>query len=377
MNRHHRQEILPEIGSAGQARLRSSHALIVGVGALGSTIAEALVRAGVGRLTIVDRDVVELTNLQRQTLYTTEDAEKHRAKATAARDRLAEIDPGVEVRALVEDFSAATAPGIVGFAWEVEGEGDGSGEPLTPTLSDRERGPEGERDAVDLLLDGTDNFETRYLLNDVAVSQGIPYVHAGVVGTSGTLLTVRPGVGPCLRCLFPEAPAPGAEPTCDTAGVLGPAAWVVASLAAAEAIKLLAGNTGDANTRLIHLDAYAPAMRSVDVSRARDPACLCCGKRDFLYLDGDAEELTPLCGRRSVQIAPHRRGMVALDALAQRLEPFGEFRTEADSLRGEFASESGEFGRITLHVFPTGRAIVGGTTDPARARAIYSRYVGS
>jgi len=374
VNRHHRQEILPEIGGAGQARLRESHALIVGVGALGSTIAEALVRAGVGKLTIVDRDVVELTNLQRQTLYTTEDAERRRAKATAARDRLAEIDPGVEVRALVEDFSARTAPGIVGFAWEGEAEDAGA---LTPGPSLRGRGEaEGERGTIDLLLDGTDNFETRYLLNDVAVSQGLAYVHAGVVGTSGTLLTVRPGVGPCLRCLFPDAPAPGAEPTCDTAGVLGPAAWAVASLAAAEAIKLLAGHVDDANTRLIHLDAYAPAMRAVDVSGARDPECPCCGKRDFQYLDGDAEELTPLCGRKSVQIAPHRRGRVALETLAARLAPFGDFRTEADSLRGEFANETGEFGRITLHVFSTGRAIVGGTTDPARAKTIYSRYVG-
>ena len=358
VNRHHRQIILPQIGETGQERLRASHALVVGVGALGTVIAEALCRAGVGTLTLVDRDVVELTNLQRQTLYTEQDARDAKPKAIAAKDRLSHIDAAVRVRALADDFSPATAPAIVGFDWD-----EHEHPPASPPVT--------------LLLDGTDNFETRYLLNDVAVSQRLPFVCAGAVGAEGTLFTVRPGVGPCVRCLFPDLPPPGSEPTCDTAGVLGPTAGAIASLAAAEAIKLLAGRADAANRRLIHLDAWTPAMRAVDIADAKRDACPCCARRRFDFLDAAAGEVISLCGRRSVQIAPASRAALDLPALAARLAPFGDFTVSDDTLRGTLTTDIGEFGPITLHLFRTGRAIIGGTTNQAKAKSLYSKLVGS
>jgi len=384
MNRHHRQIILPQIGEAGQQKLRDSHALIVGVGALGTVIAESLLRGGVGTLTLVDRDVVELTNLQRQTLYTEADAREAKPKALAARDRLVQIDSGADVRAVVEDFSSATALEIASAPLS-PGERDGaraSGSSCSPdaappscSRSHPSPLPEGEGAGVSLLLDGTDNFETRYLLNDLSVSLGIPYVCAGAVETGGTLMTVVPG-GPCLRCVFPDIPAPGSEPTCDTAGVLGPAVGAVAHLSAAEAIKLLSDNADDANQRLIQLDAWAPSMRSVDLSNATNPDCPCCAHRRFDFLDGEVGEVTSLCGRRSVQIAPAGRGVIELNTLAERLSPYGDFEESNGALRGAFSSETGEWGPITLHVFATGRAIVGGTTDVAKAKSLYARFIG-
>ena len=373
MSRHHRQELLPQIGRAGQRRLRESHALVVGLGALGSVIAESLARAGVGALTLIDRDVVERTNLQRQTLYTEADAEAATPKPLAAKARLEQIDSGLTLRAVCEDFSPATAPALVGFDWD---EDEDDIPPLSPSQGERAR-VRGSPQPPDLLLDGTDNFETRYLLNDIAVSQSIPYVHAGVVATAGTVMTIDPPRTPCLRCLFPDLPPPGAEPTCDTAGVLGPAAGAVASLAAAEAIKLLSGNRADANPNLIHLDAWTPAMRTVDVRSAKRDDCPCCARGRYDFLDAAAGEITSLCGRRSVQIAPAARGALDLDRLAARLAPHGDFTRESQTLTGAFTAESGEHGPITLYVFPTGRAIIGGTTNQARARSIYAKFLSS
>jgi len=372
VNRHHRQQLLPQIGPAGQRRLREAHALVVGLGALGSVIAESLARAGVGTLTLIDRDVVERTNLQRQTLYIEANADADAPKPLAAKARLAQIDSSLTIHAVCDDFSPATAPALVGFDWDTD---DDDIPPLSPSDGERAR-VRGSTEAPNLLLDGTDNFETRYLLNDIAVSQSIPYIHAGVVGTAGSVMTIDPPRTPCLRCLFPNLPPPGAEPTCDTAGVLGPAAGAVASLAAAEAIKLLSGNAQDANPSLIHLDAWAPALRAVDVSDAKRDDCPCCARRRFDFLDAAAGEITSLCGRRSVQIAPAARGALDLDRLAARLAPHGDFTRENQTLTGAFTTESGEHGPITLHVFQTGRAIIGGTTNTGRAKSIYSQFVG-
>jgi len=384
MNRHHRQIILPAIGETGQQKLRDAHALIVGVGALGTVIAESLCRAGVGTLTLVDRDVVEITNLQRQTLYTEADAREAKPKALAARDRLREIDSSATIHAVVDDFSAATALDIassplspgerVGVRASVSSCSSGAARPASACPHPSPL-PEGEGAGIDLLLDGTDNFETRYLLNDLSVHLGVPYVCAGAVETGGSLMTVTP-TAPCLRCVFPDIPAPGSEPTCDTAGVLGPAVGAIANLAAAEAIKLLSGNESAANTRLIQLDAWAPSMRAVDLSGAKNPDCPCCARKRLDFLDGEVGEVTSLCGRRSVQIAPAARGAIALTELANRLAPFGAFRETNGALRGEFTNEAGEWGPITLHVFPTGRAIVGGTTDVKTAKSIYARFLG-
>ncbi len=364
MNRHHRQQILPQIGEAGQQRLRDSHALIVGLGALGTVIAESLTRAGVGALTLIDRDVVELTNLQRQTLYTEADAQNATPKPLAAKARLNQIDSATQITTHCEDLSPDTAPELIGFSDPPLPEGEGLGE-----REDRPHLP-------NLLLDATDNFETRYLINDIAVSQSIPAIFTGAVATTATLFTYLPRRTPCLRCLFPDLPAPGSEPTCETAGVLAPAAGAIANLAAAEAIKLLSGNADQANPNLIHLDAWAPSTRAIDLSNAKDLDCPCCARRRFDFLDAAAGEVVPLCGRRSVQIAPAARAHIELKALADRLTPFGDFTATPAALTGAFRDETGEFGPITLHVFPTGRAIVGNTTDPARAKTIYSRFIG-
>ena len=219
-DRYHRQTLLPDFGNEGQARLSSSHALVVGCGALGCAAADTLTRAGVGRLTIVDRDVVELTNLQRQVLFDESDAAEGLPKAEAARRRLAAINSCVTIHALVQDFNHRTAPRIAGLA----------GAAPTPP---------------DVILDGTDNFETRLVINDLAVKHGIPYVYAGAVGTKGMQMTVLPpalgGGPPCLRCLVDRPPAPGVLPTCDTAGVLGPVISIVSGVQAAEALKILVG----------------------------------------------------------------------------------------------------------------------------------------
>jgi len=346
--RYHRQCILPGIGEEGQRRLLRAHALIVGVGALGSAIAESLCRAGVGTLTIVDRDVVEVTNLQRQTLYS--EADIGDAKAHAAERRLRAINSGVRTIAHAADFTARNAREIA--------------------------------EGADVLIDGTDNFETRYLCNDLAVATRRPYVYGGVVGTRAMQFTVIPGETPCLRCVFEDPPAPGAAPTCDSVGVLGPAVQIAAAMQSAAAIKLLAGAPEAVDRRLFSGDLWSNRMAFVDVG-APDAACPCCAHGEHEYLDGEAgAELRPLCGRNSVQIAPgddapnHR---VDLDTLAQSLTPHGAFEVRDRLLRGRFATETGdrEGEALELTLFPDGRAIVTGTTRPERARSIYAKYIGS
>lgn len=340
-DRHHRQKLLPFVGEDGQRRLRESHALLVGLGALGCVAADHLARAGVGALTLVDRDVVETTNLQRQSLYTQRDADEGLPKAEAARRRLLEIDPSLRVRALAIDCSPRPARSLL--------------EPR-PTV----------------ILDGTDNYETRYLLNDLAVASRTPLVYAGVVATRAMQMTVLPGETPCLRCVFPEPPPPAERQTCDTAGVLGPAAGLAGSLMAAEAIKLLLGRPDLVRPSLARIDALSGAMSTTDLADARDPDCSCCAHARYDWLDGArADAAVTLCGRSSVQITPAHAGPVDLAALHARLAPFGEFRLSPLLLRGALRTE-----RLDLSIFPDGRAIIA-TPDPARARAVYAKYIGA
>ncbi|MHC4995877.1 MAG: HesA/MoeB/ThiF family protein, partial [Planctomycetota bacterium] len=270
-SRYHRQTLLDGFGPEVQKRLAQSRVLVVGCGALGTVIVDALARAGVGRLRVVDRDVVEPTNLQRQVLFDEVDAESGAPKAAAAKARLGAINSRVDVEAVVADFNASNAPRLA-------------------------------RD-VDLLIDGTDNFQTRYLLNDVAVKEGLPYVYGGAVATTGTVYAVLPtpervtelaasyiaagAAGPCLRCIEPEPPAAGVGPTCDTVGVLGPVASLVASAQATEALKILTGQWERVNRRLLSIDVYANSYRQIDVSGAYESgACVCCGERRFEFLEG-------------------------------------------------------------------------------------------
>jgi len=259
--RHHRQRLLPFVGDEGQRRLRESHALLVGMGALGCVAADHLARAGVGTLTLVDRDIVELTNLQRQSLYTIRDADEGPPKVEAARRRLLAIDPSLDVRALAVDCSPRTARGLLDAR-------------------------------PDVILDGTDNYETRYLLNDLSIESGTPLIYAGAVATRAMQMAVLPGQTPCLRCVFPEPPPAEARETCDTVGVLGPAVGLAGSLMAAEAIKVLLGRADLVRRSLARVDVLTGAMATTDLADARDPDCPCCARRKFDWLDArrsDAE----------------------------------------------------------------------------------------
>ncbi len=344
--RYHRQMLLPGLGEAGQRRLGDGHALIVGCGALGTVIADALVRAGVGTLTIVDRDTVELTNLQRQVLFTEQDVARTMPKAEAARARLAQINSQVAVHAHVDDFNPTNA----------------------------ERYAEG----ATILMDGLDNFETRYLMNDLAVKRRVPYVYAGAVATGGMSMPILPHDGPCLRCVFPEPPPPGSHPTCDTAGVLGSAVMIIAAHQAAQAIKLLTGNLDAVDRSLYSIDVWANTTRRFDMRGARHADCPCCGQGCFEYLAGECgSSATPLCGRNAVQITPAGRAAEAdldLACLAERLAAHGEFRHNGYLLHGRLDEDGGP---LELTVFPDGRAIIKGTTHPETARSVYARYVGN
>ncbi len=359
LDRYHRQMLLPGFGEDGQARLGHAKALLVGCGALGSIIADSLCRAGVGCLVIADRDVVELTNLQRQVLFDERDAAEATPKAEAARRKLSAINSQVRVDAVVDDVNHTN----------IERLADGCG----------------------VIVDGTDNFETRYLINDVAVKHGVPYVYGGAVGTVGmcyTILPHTPGgdapwerIGratPDLRDLFDQPPPPGSTPTCDTAGVLGPAVGVVAHLQAAEAIKVLLGAFEAVNPKMVHVDLWANTIRQFDVAAAYGAGDGVCSKqRRFDYLNGArGSGVTSLCGRNAVQITRPDRpaGPIDFDRIADRLRAHGDVRTSRFMLRANL-TDGGEPYELTL--FTDGRAIVKGTDEPATARSIYARYVGA
>lgn len=336
MSRYSRQELFAGIGPEGQRRLRASRALVVGCGALGSALAETLVRAGVGALTVVDRDFVEESNLQRQSLFDEEDARRGLPKAAAAEARLRRLNSEVAVRGLVADVSPENVDGLV-------------------------RG-------ADLVLDGTDNFETRYLLNDACLRSRVPWVYGACVGSYGLALLVRPGVSPCLRCVMGERPAPGTGPTCDTAGVVSPIVQVIAGIQAAEALKVLAGRPESLLPGLATVDLWAGSFDVVDL-RDKAPSCPACTTGRF-------EDVAPpdasavLCGRDAVQLRPAPGTRVDLEALAGRLRAAGE--VVANDYLVRFRANGAD-----LVVFADGRAIVKGVSDAAQARSVYARYVGS
>jgi molybdopterin-synthase adenylyltransferase len=345
--RYSRQILFSEIGEAGQERLLESSAVIVGCGALGTALANLLVRAGVGKLRIVDRDFVEPSNLQRQTLFEESDAREALPKAIAAQRRLGAINSGVSVEGIVADVSPRNAEDLL-------------------------RG-------CPLILDGTDNFETRFLLNDVAIHLHVPWIYAAVVASYGVTLTVRPGETACLACALEsrdasrnndgsQATTLGTEDTCDTVGVLGAAAGVIASIEAAEAIKLLLGKTDSAGGRLVSFDVWSGRFQSVRV--ARNPECRACAQHDFRYLEGDAQPHLTMCGRDSVQIH-ERRKQLDLAALGRRLAPtVAEVRENGFLLRFRVPP-------YEMTIFADGRAIIKGTRDTSVARSLYARYIGS
>ena len=333
-DRYSRQRLLPEIGDEGQGRIDRSRALVVGCGALGTVQAALLVRAGVGETVLIDRDYVERSNLQRQCLFEERDADQGLPKAVAAARRLRRANSDVSVRAVVEDLVPSNAEGLL-------------------------------RDAT-VILDGTDNFEARYLINDVAVKHGIPWVYGAAVGTKGSVMPVIPGRTACLACIFPEPPA-SRQPTCDTAGVLSAATAMIASLQVAEALKILARGPAFARARLASHDVWTGERSSVSTDRPH-AECRTCGRREFTHLDAKGQVSARLCGRDAVQL-PGGEAPVDLAKLAATLAATGEVRWTEHALR--FVNPPHEF-----TVFPDGRAIVKGTDDVGVARSLYARYVG-
>ncbi|MCL5942876.1 MAG: ThiF family adenylyltransferase [Actinobacteria bacterium] len=335
VTRYSRQTLFAPIGEEGQRRLARARVGLVGCGALGSVIAGHLVRAGVGYLRIADRDYLELNNLQRQMLFTEADVARRLPKAVAAAEHLRAINSEVEVEPLVVDLNPFS---VVDFA-----------------------------DGLDLLVDGTDNFMARFLINDLAVSRSMPWVYGGVIGAAGMTLTVVPGQGPCLRCVFPDVPPPGSAPTCDTVGVLNTVVAGGGSLQANEVYKLLV-NPEARNRDLLTVDLWDLRFETVQV--ARDPDCPACGRGEFPFLEAEEEyAATSLCGRNAVQVVPRPSTAVDLEALRARLAAVGEVR------QNPFLVEVDVEGK-TITVFPDGRAIIKGTDDLSAARVLYARYVG-
>ena len=335
--KYSRQMLFAGIGPQGQERLLASRAAIIGCGAIGAAAASLLVRAGLGHLRIIDRDFVEPSNLQRQTLFDESDAQKALPKAVAAEQKLRSINSGVAVEGIVADLRPGNVHELLG--------------------------------PFDLLLDGTDNFETRFLINDFAVESARPWIYAAAVASYGLTMTIRPGQTPCLSCLLESSNAtPGLEETCDTIGVLGPIVNLMASLEVAEALKLLSGHPEALTGRLISCDVWSGRMQSVRV--ARNPECRACAKRDFTFLHGQAQPHITLCGRDSVQIHEAGRAM-DLHALKFRLT------SVADDVRQNDVLLRFRVAPYEMTVFADGRAILKGTKDPAVARSLYARYIGA
>jgi adenylyltransferase/sulfurtransferase len=337
--RYSRQALFSGIGEAGQGKLLESRVAIVGCGALGTQQASMLARAGIGDLLIIDRDFVEDSNLQRQTLFSEQDAAERLPKAVAAEAHLKQANSGIRIRGVVSDLTAENVAELLSHA--------------------------------QLILDATDNFETRYLINDFSVQRGVPWIYGAAVGSGGATMTIRPGATPCLACLFPEPPG-GTHATCDTEGIIAAAATAAASLQVAEALKVLVGDIASLHGKLLSLDVWTNRYQAVDPG-APAADCRCCGRREFVYLSGVRTAPVTLCGRNSVQIHESHRP-VDFAVLQSTLKPLGAVRYNAHMLL--FApSPNGE--RYEMTIFPDGRAIIKGTNDPGVARSLYARYIGA
>lgn len=336
--RYSRQTLFTGIGLEGQEKLLNSRVLIVGCGALGASHAEMLSRAGVGKLRIVDRDFVEFTNLQRQTLFQESDAAERLPKAVAAKNRIAAINSEIEVEAIVADVNNSNV------------------ESLT--------------DGCDLVLDGTDNFQIRYLLNDACVKHGKRWIYGAAVSSYGTTMTIIPGQTPCLRCIFEEMPDAGSSPTCDTAGVIMPIIASISAIQVAEAIKLLVGDTGTLHRSLVQIDLWQNDWRKIKLAGPNDD-CVCCVQHNFEFLDAESQEFAAaLCGRNAVQIAPARPTELDLAVLAANLSAVGEVRQNEYLVKFDVDGHE-------MTVFRDARAIIKGTDDISKARSLYSRFIGT
>jgi len=337
LDRYSRSVLFPGIGEAGQKRIGAFSIAFVGVGAVGAAAAEMAVRAGFGRITLIDRDVVEPSNLTRQFLFDAEDAERVAPKADAAAGRLAEIDPAASIRAVVADLDSGNARELL------------SGH--------------------DLVFDGSDNFETRLLASDASRALGAPYLYAACVGSEGRVALTRSG-SPCLRCFLETLPPPGSGPTCDTAGVVPTLPPLVASIGMTEVARLAAG--AETSPGILTVEVWGSELRSRRLFAAArpSPACPVCANGRYPALEGEGTaELTKLCGRQSVQVSPARRVRPDFEALERRLSPLARVRRSPQLLNADLEG-------VSLTVFPDGRCVVRGTDDPRRARSLYDRYIG-
>jgi adenylyltransferase/sulfurtransferase len=338
LSRYLRQTIFPGIGEAGQQKLLAARVVVVGCGATGTNIANHLARAGVGHLTIVDRDFIELNNLQRQLLFDERDLAENLPKAIAAERKLRAINSEIEVRGIVADVNAENIESLI-------------------------RG-------ANVVMDGTDNFETRYIVNDACLKHNIPWIYTGAVATYGMSQTIIPGQTACLRCLFNEVPPPGATATCDTAGVVGPVVSAIASISAAEAIKLIVGQ-GEINRGIIHFDVWYNTFESFDTGGPRAD-CPACQQRNFEFLNQEkGGQIVNLCGRDAVQLRVPGTRKLPLAELAERLVGVSEITARNDYLL-RFIVDGYE---ITL--FADARAIIKGTEDESVARGLYAKYIGA
>ncbi len=335
--RYSRQILFGEIGKSGQEKLLSSRVLIVGCGALGCSHAETLARAGVGFLRIVDRDFVEFSNLQRQTLFSEKDSKEKLPKAIAAKNRLYKINSEIEVASIVADVNYSNIESLM-------------------------------KDC-DLVLDGTDNFQTRYLINDACVKSGKPWIYGAAVSSYGATMTIIPNETPCLRCIFEEMPGAGTSPTCDTAGVIQPIISTVSAVQTTEALKILTGNVVKLHRSLMQFDVWQNDWRKIKLGKPNTD-CKTCGQRNFEFLNAENTEFSAvLCGRHAVQISPPNPVQIDLENLAEKLENSGKVKQNEHLLRLTV-------GEYELTIFRDARAIISGTDDISTARSIYAKFVG-
>ncbi|MEX2461653.1 MAG: ThiF family adenylyltransferase [Paenibacillaceae bacterium] len=340
-SRYSRQRLFSPIGEAGQLKLSQSRVAIVGMGALGTVLANHMVRAGVGFIRIIDRDFVEWSNLQRQMLFDEQDALQSAPKALAAANRLRQINSFVEIEPHVTDLNPTN---------------------VRTLLTD-----------VDVILDGSDNFAVRFLINDVCMKTSIPWVYGGAVGSRGVSMTILPQQTPCFRCMFGQAPQQGTGETCDTIGVIGPIVDLVASHQATEALKLLVGDIQHLNLHLVHYDLWLNQHSSINVSKAHKDDCPACkkGQYDYLNADLEGETIQTLCGRNSVQIHPIENRQYDLAAWAAKWGRLGIVHLSPFLLKFSINSDH------TLVLFPDGRVIIQGTDNIIEAKSLYTRYIGT
>ncbi len=339
MDRYSRQVRFHGVGEEGQKKLLNSRVTLCGCGALGTVLANNLARAGVGFIRVVDRDFIEPSNLQRQVLFDENDVIENLPKAEAAVRKLRAINSAITVESVVTDIDRTNIESLC--------------------------------EDADLILDGSDNFEIRYLINDLAVKYNKPWVYGGVIGSNGMTMTIIPNQTPCLRCVFEAAPSPGSADTCETAGVLGPVVNIIASMQATEAIKLLAGKPETINKELVQIDVWENTYRRVKIAPLLGKVdCPCCKHRKFEWLDGEfGSQTTSLCGRNAVQVTNRSANKLKFEDMAAQLKSIGEVSFNKFMLK--FNAEDCEF-----TVFPDGRAIIKGTSDVDRAKTLYARYIG-